>query len=155
MAAGPHYRTDFIALAPDDTVERAIALLLDGRVADLPVRDAAGRFVGMFRVDRLLGALLPRAAQLPGGIEDLSFIAAGLDSLRGPMRALNARRVAEFTVAPEHVVHPDTAPVETVLLLQRGASAVPVVERGSGRLVGLASARDVLGALRPAEADAS
>lgn len=149
MAARPFYRTEFVALAPDDTVDRAVALLLDGRISDLPVLDARGRFLGMFRVDRLLGALLPRAALLPGGIEDLSFLANTLEHLRGQMREVGARTVAEFTVAPEQVVHPDTAPVETVLLLYRGAYAVPVVERDSGRLVGLASARDVLGAIQP------
>ncbi len=55
----------------------------------------------------------------------------------------------DFVVKPDHVIHPDTPPLEIVLLLHQGANNVPVVDRDSGRLVGMVSARDLLTALQP------
>ena len=55
----------------------------------------------------------------------------------------------EFVVEPDHVVHPDTPPLEIVLLLYQGANNIPVVDRGTGRLVGM-----VVGARRAGRAAA-
>jgi CBS domain-containing protein len=142
------FNTTFSALAPSDTVADATARMLADHVTDLPVVDGDGRLVGMFLLDRLLGLLLPKAALLGYGVEDLTFVAETLDQLRERMRDIDARPVLEFTVKPEHVVHPETTPLELVLLLYRGARSVPVVEAGGGRLVGMTSARDVLAALQ-------
>jgi CBS-domain-containing membrane protein len=67
------------------------------------------------------------------------------------MRKLDPAKVREFTVTAEHVVHPDTSPVEVVLQLYRGANNLPVVEREGGKLVGMVSAREVLAALQTKE----
>jgi CBS-domain-containing membrane protein len=56
--------------------------------------------------------------------------------------------VQDYVEKVEEVVHPDTPPVEIVLLLHNGANNVPVVDRDSGRLVGMVSSRDLLAALR-------
>jgi CBS domain-containing protein len=134
-------------LKDTDTVAEATRRMLEHRVSDLPVVDADGKFVGMFKLDRLLAGLLPAAALVGYGVPDLTFVSDDLDDLREKMRALDARPVREFAVTPERVVHSDTAPLEMVLQLYRGANTLPVVERESGRLVGVVSARDVLAAL--------
>jgi len=82
---------------------------------------------------------------------DLTFVSDDLDALREKMRTLDARPVGDFAVMPEHIVHPDTPPLEVVLQLYRGANNVPVVDRDDGRLTGVVSARDVLGVLRGQE----
>jgi CBS domain-containing protein len=51
-------------------------------------------------------------------------------------------------VEPDHVVHTDTPPLELVRLLHEGINNIPVVDRDTGRLVGMASGRDLLLALR-------
>ena len=121
--------------------------MLEHRVSDLPIVDASGKLVGMFKLDRLLAGLLPPAALLGYGVPDLAFVSGDLDTLRRKMRKLDAAKVRDFAVTPDHVVHPDTAPVEIVLQLYRGANNLPVVDRDSGRLVGMVPARDVLAAL--------
>jgi CBS-domain-containing membrane protein len=141
------FSREFDALKDTDTVADATRRMLERRVSDLPVVDAAGKLVGMFKLDRLLAALLPAAALVGYGMPDLTFVSDDLEALREKMRALDAREVRDFAVMPEHVVHPDTAPLEIVLQLYRGANSVPIVERESGRLIGVASARDVLTAL--------
>jgi CBS domain-containing protein len=125
--------------------------MLGNRVSDLAVVDVEGKFVGMFKLERLLAALLPAAAMVGYGIPDLGFVSDDVDDLRETMRAVEAREVRAFALMPEDVAHPDTAPLEIVLRLYRGANSVPVVDRESGRLLGVVTARDVLTALQAQE----
>jgi CBS domain-containing protein len=142
----------FDALRDTDTVAEATRRMLVHRVSDLPVVDASGRFVGMFKVDRLFAGLLPKAALVGYGLDDLSFVHDTLGQLRERMREIEAEPVGAFAVRPDHVIHPDTPPLEIVLLLHRGANSVPVVARDDGSLVGMVSARDLLQALAGAGA---
>ncbi len=148
MSAVPIYRTEFVSLKGGDVVGEATRRLLTHHVTDLPVVDDDNRLIGMLKLDRVLGSLLPKAALIGFGLEDLSFVPDSLDHLRQLMRAVADTPVRQLMVKAEHVVHPDTSPSEIVLLLYRGASNVPVVERETNRLVGMVSARDVLNALQ-------
>ena len=139
------FNREFESLKDTDTVAEATRRMLLHRVSDLPVVDAAGKLVGMFKLDRLLAGLLPAAALVGYGVPDLTFVSDDIGQLRTKMLEVDQSRVGDFAVKPEHVVHPDTAPVEIVLQLYRGANNLPVVERESGKLVGMVSARDVLG----------
>jgi CBS domain-containing protein len=147
MSAQVIYQTTFPSLRDTDTIAQATRRMLDDRVYDLPVVDATGAFIGMFSLDRLFAALLPKAALLGEGIADLAFVSDTLGQLREKMREIAGRPVLELTVKPDHVVHPDTTPVQVVLLLHHGANNVPVVAHDTGKLVGMISARDVLMAL--------
>lgn len=141
------YSTTFTPLLDTDTVADATRRMLDDRVSDMPVVDASGALVGMLRLEGLYAALLPKAALLGEGLSDLGFVSDTLGQLREKMREVERRPVREFTVMPEYVVHPDTTPVQIILLLHRGANSIPVVAPETGKLVGMVSARDVLAAL--------
>ena len=145
------YQTVFPKLKDTDTVGDAMRRMLDDRVSDLPVVDASGKLIGMFKLDRLYATLLPKAALIGYGIPDLAFVSDTLGQLRGKMRAIEHRPVHEFVVRPVHVIHADTAPLEIVLLLHQGANNIPVVDRDGGLLVGMVSARDLLTALQAGE----
>lgn len=145
------FNREFECLQDTDTIADATRRMLAHRVSDLPVIDVDGKLVGMFKLERLLAALLPAAALVGYGMPDLSFVSDDLDDLRDKMRAVDALHVREFAVEVENVVHPDTAPLEMVLQLYRGANSLPVVERDGGRLVGVVTARDVLAALHVPE----
>jgi CBS domain-containing protein len=151
MTSPAIYQTDFPRLEADDTVGQALDRMLDDRVYDLPVVDADGAFLGMFTLVQVYSLLLPRAALLGHGMEDLTFLSDTLKQLREKMREIEHDAVRDLVVKPDDVIHPDTTPLELVLLLHKGANNVPVVERDSGRLVGMVSARDLLSALRPGE----
>jgi CBS-domain-containing membrane protein len=141
------YNTAYSALDADDSVGDATRRMLADRVSDVPVVDADGRLIGLFKLDRLFASLLPKAALLGYGVPDLAFVSDTLGELRERMREVEDAKLRDFVVKPDHVVHPDTSPLEIVLLLYKGANNIPVVTRDSGRLVGMAAARDVLAAL--------
>lgn len=150
MNAPAIYQTDFPKLDDTETVGEALQRMLANRVSDLPVVDGAGKLIGMFRLEELYASLLPKAALIGHGISDLSFASDTLGELREKMDEIDDRPVHEFVVKPRHVVYPDTTPIEIVLLLHQGENNVPVVDRDSGRLLGMVSARDLLTALLPA-----
>ncbi len=141
------YNASFTALHDSDLVSDATRRMLGDRVSDMPVVDSDGKLVGMFKLDRLLAALLPKAALVGFGM-DLSFVADSLEQLRERMREIAVRPVREMCVRAEQVVHPDTSAIEIVLLIYRGVNNLPVTDAASGRLIGMVSARDVLAALQ-------
>ena len=142
------YSTTFASLLDTDTVADATRRMLGDRVSDLPVVDVSGALVGLFRLDRLYAALLPKAALIGDGLSDLAFVSDTLGQLREKMREIEHHPVREFTQMADQVVHPDTTPLQIVLLLHQGANNIPVVAPDTGKLVGMVSARDVLIALR-------
>jgi CBS domain-containing protein len=148
MSSKVIYNTVFSSLTDTDTVADATRRMLDDRVSDLPVVDASGALVGMFRLDRLYAALLPKAALLGDGMTDLAFVSDTLGQLREKMYEIRDTPVAAFTVKPEHVVQPETTPLQVILLLHHGANNIPVVAADTGKLTGMISARDVLAALQ-------
>ena len=148
MTSAPIYNTDFSSLKDMDTVADATRRMLADRVSDLPVVDATGKLVGMFRLERLFAVLLPKAATMDYGMPDLAFMSDTVEQLKRRMREIEHSPVREFMTEPGHVVHPRTSPMEIVLLLYKGANAVPVVTEDGGLLVGMVAARDVLGALQ-------
>lgn len=148
MGSAEIFTREFESLQDTDAIADAARRMLDHRVSDLPVVDRDGRLVGMLKLDRLLAGLLPAAALLGYGVPDLSFVTDDLESLRRKAKRIASAKVREYMVKPDPVVHPDTAPVEIVLHLYRGANNLPVVERDTGKLVGMVSARDVLAALQ-------
>ena len=152
MTSAMIYKTEFPSLRDTDTVAEATRRMLDNHVSDLPVVDGSGALVGMFRLDRLFAVLLPRAVTLGDGVPDLAFMSDTIEQLRERMREIEGTAVREYAVEPDHVLRPETSPLEAVLLLYKGANAIPVVAAGNGKLVGMVSARDVLSALQPAGA---
>ena len=129
----PHPSARIHSLRDSDTVARG-----DATHARQPRFRPAGRrcvghvSLGMFKLDRLLAGLLPAA------------VARGLRHA-GPRLRLRRHRhaapqdapgstrpVRDHAVKPEHVVHPDTTPVEVVLQLYRGANNLPVTARNTG-----------------------
>jgi CBS-domain-containing membrane protein len=150
----PHdiiWTTSYRALADSDTVAETVRAMLADRVSDLPVVDGEGRLIGLFKLDRLLASLLPKAALIGYGVPDLGFVSDTVTHLRERMREVDAEPVKHFAVKADHIVHPDTSPMEIVMLLYKGANNVPVVDRDSGKLVGMVAARDVLVALHAQE----
>jgi hypothetical protein len=83
MSTPAIYQTDFPRLAATDSVDVALQRMLDDRISDLPVVDASGALVGMFKLEKLYAMLLPRGALLGHGMPDLTFAS---ETLQQPPR---------------------------------------------------------------------
>ncbi|MGE5147367.1 MAG: CBS domain-containing protein, partial [Candidatus Eiseniibacteriota bacterium] len=70
-----------LLLRRDDKVADALKKMLEARLTSVPVADAKGRYIGMFRVRRVIGLTLPKAATVDHLVDDISFIHEDLADL--------------------------------------------------------------------------
>ncbi len=129
-----------VILLASDTIAHGAKQIMAKQRRDLPVVNEEGQFQGMLTADRLLYLVLPKAVTMEQGLDALPFVDNTMDDLR--------ERLARYMDKPISlclkkrdvaVVHPDTPMLETLLILYRTRSNLPVVERDTGKLVGTIS----------------
>ncbi len=136
-----------LTLRADDSIGHAVELLIANRFILLPVVDADQCYLGDFDVWDVLGLLLPRAATLDHLLPDLKFIGDSLPALQAKLGAMRDQPVGAHARTDLPKLDPDTPVVEAVLLFYRNRSPLPVVDKTSGRLVGVLSYWDALAAV--------
>ncbi|MEA2365671.1 MAG: hypothetical protein QOE69_3204 [Thermoleophilaceae bacterium] len=135
-------------VAPDASVEEVVAALREHQLPGLPVVDADGQVVGIVtEADLVLpddnGDLhIPHYVNLFGGTVFLE----PLSRFEGRLRKAFAASAADMMTRDPDTVDPDTSVRDAARLIHdTGHNRLPVVE--DGRLVGVVTRLDVLGAL--------
>lgn len=136
-----------LSLRPADTVGTAAQGLIEYRFINLPVADEGGRYLGLFGVFEMLALILPRAALEEGAALDLGFIKEDTKALKDRLESVRALAVGDHINRSVPVLHPETPLLEAMHELHRARNTLPVVERADGRLIGMVSYWDALGAL--------
>lgn len=131
----------------DETIGRAAQDILSNRYINLPVVDAKGRLVGLFGIYDLLGLLVPRVAVIGNLLPNLRFMSDDLGELHKKFASLKNSPVRRAVNREAASVYPDTPVVEALRLFCRNHMTIPVVERGSGKLVGMVSYWDAAAAV--------
>lgn len=124
---------------PNDPIGTAVRHIMEHRYRNLPVIDDEGRYLGIFGVNCLLRLLLPKAAVMKGGLEGVSFVRGTLADLHERLRELENQPVSVCMSEDVASVPPDEPLVETLLLLYRTKTSIPVVSPDTGRLLGMIS----------------
>ena len=139
---------DPMSVTPDASVEDVVRAMREHELPGVPVVDAGGRCVGIVtEADLVLpddeGDLhIPHYIELFGGTIFLEPLSRFEDRLR---KAFAARAADMMTERPD-TVGPDTTVREAARAIhETGHNRLPVVE--DGRLVGVVTRLDVLGAL--------
>lgn len=132
------------------TLEECVFKLLENRVLSMPVVDKAGQYIGQFRKNLVVAAVLPHVAVHDKRSERITrLIDTGL--LHDTMADVHERFSAIAndvvslhldTEAP--ILRPEHPMVTALYHLYRGRNFLPVVEAESNLLVGVVSAWDVL-----------
>jgi CBS domain-containing protein len=137
-----------VTVAPDASVEEVVAAMQKHELPGLPVVDADGQLVGIVtEADMVLpddqGDLhIPHYVNLFGGTVFLE----SLDRFEERLRKAFASTAEDMMTRDPDTVGPDTSVREAALLIhESGHNRLPVVE--DGRLVGVVTRLDVLGAL--------
>ena len=131
----------------DESVADAAARLVQHRVVNLPVVDAAGTFLGMFGIADVFGLVIPKVALAGGLISNLRFMADSAEELRANFRAVAERKVGEVADRQVRVVHPDTPEIEALRLFAHQHATLAVVERDTRKLAGIVTYWDAMRAL--------
>src|SRR5215207_692995 len=137
-----------VTVGPDASVQDVVAALREHQLPGLPVIDSDGRAVGIVtEADLVLpddeGDLhLPHYVNLFGGTVFLE----SLDRFEGRLRKAFAANAADMMTRDPDTVDPDTSVRDAARRIhETGHNRLPVVE--DGRLVGVVTRLDVLGAL--------
>ncbi len=141
-------------LAPATTFAAAVQRLLDERLLAMPVVDAGGRYLGLFRKNLVISTVLPQVAIHSDRFSQVvRMIDAGL--LRDNLRDIRDRYslIAQDPVASHldkdaPVLRPDQSLVTALYHLYRGRNFLPVVDPANSRLLGVVSTWDVLETMR-------
>ena len=145
---------DPAVLAPATTFAAAVQRLLDEKLLAMPVVDAGGRYLGMFRKNLVISSVLPQVAIHTDRFSQVvRMIDAGL--LRDNLRDIRDRYalIAQDPVASHldkdaPVLRPDQSLVTALYYLYRGRNFLPVVDPANSRLLGVVSTWDVLETMR-------
>ena len=137
-----------VTVAPDASVEDVVAAMREHQLPGLPVVDGDGELVGIVtEADMVLpddeGDLhIPHYVNLFGGTVFLE----SLDRFEGRLRKAFAATAEDMMTSDPDTVGPDTSVREAARLIhETGHNRLPVVD--DGRLVGVVTRLDVLGAL--------
>lgn len=130
-----------------DTIATAAQKLISKRYLGIPVVDKDGRYVGMFGADDLLGVVVPRVAIAGSVASNLRFVGDDPKELSARFRDLNQEPVGKIANRNAVVLSPDTPQIEAFRIFCRSRASLPVVDPETGKLVGLVSYWDVMGAI--------
>jgi CBS-domain-containing membrane protein len=142
--------TDFPVLSGGMKLIDCVKALLENRVLAMPVVDEAGAYLGVFRKNLMISAILPQVAVHDPRSERVSrMIEAGLLTetmweIRRRFSLIAADPVRDHVDSESPVLRPDQPLVAAMFCLFHGRNFLPVVETGSNRLVGTISAWDVM-----------
>jgi CBS domain-containing protein len=138
-----------IAVKPEDSVTRAVQLMLQNKVSGLPVVDDKGEFVGIVTEgDFLRRGELGTQRKRPRWLEFL----LGPGRLAAEYVQASGQKVAQVMTPEAKTITPETPLEEVVRLMERHrVKRLPVVQ--DGKLVGIVSRADLLHALASAARD--
>jgi len=138
------------AVRDTDSIAEAARTLIAQRHLGVPVVDKEGRYVGMFGADDLLGVIVPRVAIAGSIASNLRFVGDDTKDLTARFRDLNQQPVSAVADRNAIVLAPDTPQIEAFRIFCRSRASLPVVDPATGKLVGLVSYWDVMGAITSA-----
>lgn len=133
-----------VSVRESETIGEAARKIIDNRYINLPVVDADNRLVGLFGIYELLALLVPRVAVIGDLLPNLRFMSDDTSELHEKYAAVANNPVTRAVNRETLRVHPDTPIAEAIRLFCRNHTTLPVVEQGTGVLLGIISYWDVM-----------
>jgi CBS-domain-containing membrane protein len=127
------------SIREDGTIAEAARHICERNIIDLPVVDAEGRFVGLFGIQDLLVLLVPRVAVVGNLLPNLRFLSDDESELHDKFAKVKESPIRRAVNREAVRVYSDTPLIEIVRLFGRSHMTIPVVERGTERLIGMIS----------------
>ena len=134
---------DPVLVHPDDSIEEASRKFMARRYRSLAVVDENHKFVGVITVSMMLKLVLPKAATMTKGLHHLTYVNITTSDLWERFKRASGERVADYMETDPITVAPDTALLETLLVIYREKTNLPVVNRETGYLEGMISYYDI------------
>ena len=142
--------TDYPVLTAEMTLSACLQAVVLNKVLAMPVVDNNGRYLGQFRKNLLIAAILPQVAVHDPRFDHIAKMIDGgmlsetMEDVRERFAAIADKPVRRYLDTDTPVLRPDQPLVTAMFYLFHGRNFLPVVEPASGLLVGVISAWDIL-----------
>lgn len=135
-------KKNVIAVRASMTLRQAAGLIVEHHIGTLPVVDGDGKYIGLVRLQDILGVFLPDFVQLLGDIDFVHDFGA-LEALRPEDETEALRLTVRDLMQPPIAVEEACGLVRALATMNKHQlTDLPVVDAG-GRLVGIASRADI------------
>ena len=147
--------TDYPVLTAGMTLAECLRSFVQNKVLAMPVVDNNGRYIGQFRKNLLIAAILPQVAVHDPRFDRIAKMIDGgmlsetMEDVRERFSAIADKPVRRYLDTDTPVLRPDQPLVTAMFYLFHGRNFLPVVEPASGLLVGVISAWDILESILP------
>ncbi|QQG35497.1 MAG: CBS domain-containing protein [Micavibrio aeruginosavorus] len=131
-----------LRLAPEITVEDALAQMKKAGVRAAAVTDAAGTVMGLFSLRNLTETILPVSMVSEGGFSGVMIEAAPGLNLR--LQGVMLQSVAAVMDRRFFHVYPDTAETQAARLIAQSGENVIVMDENTGKLLGMISDENLI-----------
>ena len=143
MNASEVMDTNPTTLNSTDTIECAAQYVMEKRYRNVPVVDENFCYKGMFGVNCLLKQVIPKSVLMHQGLDNVSFIHESLNDLFQRFDEVKHHPISQCMNQEISPISPNTPLTETLLQLYETRSSIPVVEKGTCKLLGMISYWDV------------
>ncbi len=143
MKASEVMDTNPTTLNPTDSIECAAQYVMKKRYRNVPVVDENFCYLGMFGVNCLLKQVIPKSVLMHQGLDNVGFIHESLNDLYQRFDEVKHQPISMCMNQEIPPVAADTPLTETLLQLYETRSSIPVVEKGSCKLLGMISYWDI------------
>jgi CBS domain-containing protein len=133
-----------IRIHPLDTIGVAARKIMRRRYRSLPVVDDDRVFLGVVKVNRMLGIILPEhAVEMSIGAAREAHLELTLDDLRDNLDRMMNDPITDCIEQEEVTIAPEASLIETLLTMYQHERNLPVVDRKTGKLEGMISYYDI------------
>jgi len=136
--------TNVTTIRPDQTVGEALAIFKDRSIRNVPVVDKDGKFVGLFGLQQVLFNLLPKAATIEDGVENLSFVIGAAPGIAKRLRKIEPVMVGDIMNKEPHFADCETSTIEALRLMAKHGSPVVITDSKTGNFKGIISRKSLL-----------
>lgn len=133
-----------VSLKESHSFDEALAILDQNNIRSAPVISDDGEYLGMFSLKSTFKALLPVAISMEGGLDNVDFVIGASPGIAKKLKKIGPRHIGDHIDNTIIVGHMDTPLLEAMRLMVRQGSPLPVVDRKTGRFIGLVSEQSIL-----------
>ena len=114
-----------------------MALFDQNSIRSLPVVNESNELLGIFSSHQLLKGLLPVSVTMEEGLQRLDFVIGTAPGVAKRLQKIKDNKISDHMERDVVVLEPNTPTWETIRLLVKYGSPLPVVDEETGKLLGL------------------
>lgn len=136
--------TNLVTAKAEQKVGEILDLFSEKGFHSIAVVSNDGLFEGLITMRVLFRQLLPTAALIEGGLDNLDFMIGAAPGAAKRLKKLREKTVSEIMDTRCETLEPHTNSWEAVRVMVQHGSPVPVVEESTRKFVGMISSHTIL-----------